>query len=275
MRIFGRGSDISVYSSKWVSMLGYSCLPRSSIELIVFVWMAASRFIHECKQHCSSCLSSDSWLHWRALSALVAIHCSCLSSNWLQLHTVWTGNHVAVMTEVEWQRNQSPVLGLPGRGSAGLPLTFSKFIINLWVYFLYTHTHTHIQTQTPPLLAPPILFSEVPTAHTHETFCVLGICGGGKGGRGVCVVGSPLKLSSVPPCPSCQTLNLEKCQWAQWAGRAGRCVTMVQTDTNTSAALIISNQPKEKKREREGERYWERSRVSDWETPQQHISHNC
>ena len=122
--------------------------------------------------------------------------------------------------------------------------------MDLLALHICTHTHTQTHTHTHCHTAHSYHCMSTPSSTLTHFLCFLH----GRWER-FCVVRSPLKLSSAPPRPWCQSLNLEKCQWAQWAGRAGRCVTAAQTDTNTSAALIISNLPERKsEREDRGER---------------------
>lgn len=58
-RSFSGFMNISVYAWELVSVFIYSCLPQERHGANCVVWMAASMFIHEDKQHCSSFSSLD------------------------------------------------------------------------------------------------------------------------------------------------------------------------------------------------------------------------
>lgn len=155
------------------------------MELIVSVWMAASRFIHECKQQ-----QQLSLCRWRALihksaedlTLLSSIYLSlCVSTNWLPSHT-YTHRHTCIYSEEQeniwlwlqdWQINRqikAAILGSPVTRQhwTGFDI-FKLYYISEFIHW----THIHLpHTDT--------------FAQSCGCFCTV-----------VCVLWSPLELSPV------------------------------------------------------------------------------
>lgn len=84
-RSISKGMNISVYAWELVCVRIYSCLLQRSMELIVFVWMAASKFIHEYKQHSSSSSflrGSYSWKYWKPSCSSLHSPARVSSTDW-------------------------------------------------------------------------------------------------------------------------------------------------------------------------------------------------
>lgn len=261
MRLFSGCINISIYAWQLVSVFIYSCLPQEKHRANC-VCMNGNKQVYSWMQTTLQQQKQLPQPRWRVsihefteepspLSLCVSLPTGSHHTH-IRTHTLnlWTEIHLAVIRG--HLTNQSCNLGVTWFEAAPDSVTFSKFIMNLWIYSGYTYAHTNLCTAHNSHC--------ISTPFTTHLVCVFALVGGK-----VCVVRSPLMLSSAPPRPSCQSLNLEKCQWAQWAGRAGRCVTVPQTDTNTSAALVISKHLKESRRpEREARESQKHKRDKRW-----------
>lgn len=155
-------------------------------------------------------------------------------------------------------------------GDAGFALTFSKLISNLWIY-LWMHSFPCMPTSSN-------------TTCVLLCFLFLFFCGGQPQVLSSSVTTEASFSPHVLHVTSSISRNVNKHNEPAGQGTVAPLCRWIRTQTHrlhSSAQTAWKNIRQEKRRggrdsnTREAKELGEGARVSDWETPQQHISHNC